>query len=722
MALSIPRAARQARAALSFFAAVAVVNGELSARQLDDAARRIHVTPNDVPVRALAARTSFEGLTEKERLYAYWMSEASWRGAPIVSAQVSPESPQIFDFLLRIYAKHPQRLRIDGHRAGITDAEFAALDDYAARFFSNLGNYLEFGDTKFVPAIAPERVARIVEVASRLSQRPDDALQQAFERVRGVIWSLDDRERHLGFPGEGVSGYYGPGVSQADVEFVRRYLESKQIEPWNTRVIYETAGPEKVLKVRIASARRFEQRDVFEDRPILIGYGDHSESLTGVIDALKRVEPHCANDIQREMIRKYIEHFAEGHITLHKDAMRAWVKDLSPAVETNLGFIETYRDPANVRAEWEGLVAVVNREESKLFSKLVEDAPRLIPQLPWPKEFEKDTFERPDFTSLDVLTFANAGIPAGINIPNYDDIRMTLGFKNVSLGNVLAAAGVSQDRVEYIPDADQELYRALRGPAFHVQVALHELLGHGSGKLLTEEADSTFNFDKSTVNPLTGASVATWYKPGQSWNTVFGRISTSYEECRAEAVGLWLGSDPGVLALFGHANDAESVIYVNWLSMARAGIDALTVYDPEKQAFGQAHAQGRYVLMRVMLEAGQGLLVIEPDAQGRFIVTLDRTKIESVGRPAIGKFLTQLGVHKATADFAAGSALYAKYSAVDATMSKLREYALQVKKPRHIWVQPVLDLGQDGKVIFREYPATDRGIIDSFVDRFGGAR
>lgn len=141
------------------------------------------------------------------------------------------------------------------------------------------------------------------------------------------------------------------------------------------------------------------------------------------------------------MVQKYIEHYENGSIETHKDSQRKWIADKGPVVESNMGWIETYLDPENMRAYFEGWVAVVDKVKSQKFQNLVTKSEVIIPMLPWPKEMEKENFLAPDFTMLEVISFATTGTPLGINIPNYDDIRDNEGFKNVFLGNSMATYG-----------------------------------------------------------------------------------------------------------------------------------------------------------------------------------------------------------------------------------------------------------------------------------------
>jgi dipeptidyl-peptidase-3 len=64
-------------------------------------------------------------------------------------------------------------------------------------------------------------------------------------------------------------------------------------------------------------------------------------------------------------------------------------------------------------------------------------------------------FSKPDFTNLDIVAFACSGTPIGINISNYDDIRMHVGFKNVNLGNVYSRPTAAN--IKFLSEQDKEL-------------------------------------------------------------------------------------------------------------------------------------------------------------------------------------------------------------------------------------------------------------------------
>jgi dipeptidyl-peptidase-3 len=145
-------------------------------------------------------------------------------------------------------------------------------------------------------------------------------------------------------------------------------------------------------------------------------YGDHSKELALIAEYHRKAAENAANENQKKMQLAYAKSFETGSLEAFKDSQRFWIRDKGPMVECNVGFVETYRDPHGVRGEWEGFVATVNLERTRAFGGLVDIAESTIPKLPWPKDFEKDKFLSPDFTSLEVLSFAGSGIPAGINI------------------------------------------------------------------------------------------------------------------------------------------------------------------------------------------------------------------------------------------------------------------------------------------------------------------
>ena len=92
-----------------------------------------------------------------------------------------------------------------------------------------------------------------------------------------------------------------------------------------------------------------------------------------------------------------------------------------------------------------------------------------------------------------------------------------------------------------------------------VITAIHELVGHGSGKLLSETSTGHFNFDRENlpISPLIGRPIETWYLPGQTWANVFGSIGHSVEECRAMLVALYLISNKELLFIFGYDDTTE---------------------------------------------------------------------------------------------------------------------------------------------------------------------
>jgi len=153
-----------------------------------------------------------------------------------------------------------------------------------------------------------------------------------------------------------------------DLKLVREYLDSKKIDVLNTRVFKKEQNGAPVYVVTLGSIQAGQpEASEFKGQQFELRKGEFSPYLVECNTYLKQALKYSANENQQKMIEKYIEHFESGSINAHKDSQRHWVKDKGPVVETNIGWIETYVDPENVRAYWEGWVAIVDKEKSKKF-------------------------------------------------------------------------------------------------------------------------------------------------------------------------------------------------------------------------------------------------------------------------------------------------------------------------------------------------------------------
>ena len=214
----------------------------------------------------------------------------------------------------------------------------------------------------------------------------------------------------LGVPSETAQSSYYPGndIQNSDLAIVSTILEQNSIFPENTRVhkIDDGTG----FEVLLASV---EEGDIAQfplpnsNGSVRVRRGDHSSDLQQVCAELTEASKFTANTLQRELLGAYIESFQSGSLDTYRKSQRIWVQDKAPRVENIFGFVEPYRDPYGIRAEFEALVAIADDQETRLLAKLVEHSATFIRRLPWatPENdgrgpFEKNLFEPPDFSSI----------------------------------------------------------------------------------------------------------------------------------------------------------------------------------------------------------------------------------------------------------------------------------------------------------------------------------
>ena len=180
-----------------------------------------------------------------------------------------------------------------------------------------------------------------------------------------------------------MTTYYpdSPTISQDEITAIGDLMEKKGLPLENTRLRKTPSGDFELLIASGVSSPPARDRDLGETnsweldgqlkgKKLTLVFGDHKEEMAKIAHSIKLAELNAANDTQKKMLEAYALSFGAGSIEAFKESQRIWVKDQKPALETNIGFVETYRDPHGVRGEWEGFVALVCAEIQLLFDDL----------------------------------------------------------------------------------------------------------------------------------------------------------------------------------------------------------------------------------------------------------------------------------------------------------------------------------------------------------------
>ena len=148
---------------------------------------------------------------------------------------------------------------------------------------------------------------------------------------------------------------------------VDEWCQEIGVSPLNTR-LFKLSDSE--FELRIASQHSDAAKTPYlktytkAEKKMHVKGCDFADVMGAVVAALLKAREYASNETQRKMVDAYVEHFKYGDVEQHKESQRHWIKDVGPVVETNIGFIETYLDPLGARAEFEGFVAVVDKETS----------------------------------------------------------------------------------------------------------------------------------------------------------------------------------------------------------------------------------------------------------------------------------------------------------------------------------------------------------------------
>ena len=551
----------------------------------------------------------FDELTTQQKALVYYLVQAGLEGRDITWDQNYRHNLAIRRALESIIQKSS---------ADKGSQDWGEIMLYARRIFFANGIHHHYSGDKFVPGFSRDYFAKLLnEVGGSLNA---EALQAIFDPDFDAKKVNQDAAKDL-VKGSAVN-FYGPDITADEVTtFYAAKSDSDPARPvlhgLNSKVVRLDDGSLAEKVWRVGSM-----------------YGEAIERIIGWLE--KAVEV-AENPAQGDALKLLIEYYKTGDLKIWDDYNIAWTAATDGDVDYIHSFIEVYQDPKGYKGAFENIVQIKDFDASRRMQLVAKNAQWFEDNSSTDPTHKKEKVVGVSYNVVSVAGEAgdaSPSTPIGVNLPNSNWIRAQHGSKSVSLGNIVNAYAKASDPgllAEFAHDEEQiarnKQHKELAGK---MRTALHEVIGHASGKL-----EASVGTPKETLK----------------------NYASPLEEARADLVALYFMMDPklvemGLMPSLDVGRAAYDSFVLNGLMLQLRRIK------PGKN-IEQAHMRNRQMAAAWVFDKGQqGNVISKITRENKTYLKInDYNKLRSL----FGDLLKEVQRIKSQGDFAAGRDLIENY-------------------------------------------------------------
>jgi dipeptidyl-peptidase III len=569
---------------------------------------------------------SFEKLTPRQQALGYWLTQASIAIDPIIYDQLSAYGLREKRILEEVMARP----------AGIDPTALKEIGDYAKLFWGNRGNHNEITAQKFLPTFSFEDLQTAALTAQKNggfqtgygdlpALKTPAELKSELETLRASLFDpafepMITAKSPVGGKDtiQASSNTFYPGLSLDDLKgFQEKY-------PLNSRVV---RGADGKLMEQVYRAGTVDGK---------IAPGLYATYLKKANECLAQARKY-AKPAQAEVIDLLIRFYETGEYSDWVKFGTAWVQN-DETVDFDSGFIEVYRDARGAKGSSQSFVTVTDLTLTAAMTKLAQNAAYFEEKAPWDAKYRRESFKLPVVKAVETLieTGDFSVTTIGDNLPNEDEVHEKYGSKNfLFMGSKRALESVNGSaEIEEFGAGPTEIERNKKygTEASDLLVAMHEVIGHGSGKLTDHvgaQAGGSAHFLKEYFSTL--------------------------EEGRADLMALWNVWDPKLKEL-GLISNQEEVAKAMYDAAALVALRQLGRI-PHGDTIEEDHERDRQLIAHYIADKVPGSIEQFTRDGKTYVRVADYQKM----RQGVGKLLAELMRIKAEGDYDAIKALIDKY-------------------------------------------------------------